>query len=378
MFIKHIYIHVSPPRTWLRVRSKQSQDTWTIKCNSPYLKENPTVLQTCYLVWAIWLKMPLAESACGWLSHWTEGSPRRWLLFKNKHVGARKKVPSPFLNAPLESPAFLLRGGEIFFPILENDAIRIILDTLVDKVEDVGLRPAVQLGFDFLRISVLCQLLPRFVNKEEEAVLLRVPHLKLLSTELTYILSGDIRSYKEGLSRAATVDFLECNSEIILQVEREKSCTRWEEEMSWSIKWAGWGANERSHLWATLGSGLSGSLMSGNEASKCKERGWSEFGEWEEQLYGQSSCILILCKYEQEVPSALFQSFRVLRKPWLKNLWWRMWTDQTLSFLPSLKNKPNNRREWTRSQQEEIFKICGHKSTYCTHFGLLSMKHKQG
>lgn len=87
-----------------------------------------------------------------------------------------------------------------------------------------------QLSFDFLRVSVLCQLLPRFVNKEEEAVLLRVPHFKLLGTELTHILGGDVRSHEEGLACAATVDLLECNSEIILQVEREKPGTKSEEE----------------------------------------------------------------------------------------------------------------------------------------------------
>lgn len=81
--------------------------------------------------------------------------------------------------------------------------------------------PAVQFSLDFLRISVLCQLLPRFVNKEKEAVLLRVPHLELLSTELAHVLGGNVRSHEEGLSRAATVDLLERNSEVILQVEKE-------------------------------------------------------------------------------------------------------------------------------------------------------------
>lgn len=81
--------------------------------------------------------------------------------------------------------------------------------------------PAVQLSLDFLRVSVLCQLLPRFINKQEEAVLLRVLYFKLLGTELTHILGGDVWSHKEGLARAATVDLLESNSEVILQVERE-------------------------------------------------------------------------------------------------------------------------------------------------------------
>lgn len=86
----------------------------------------------------------------------------------------------------------------------------------------MGLRPAVQLSLDFLRVGVLCQLLPRFVDKEEESVLLRVPHLELLGTELTHVLGGDVWSHQERLSRAATVHLLEGNSEVILQVGRER------------------------------------------------------------------------------------------------------------------------------------------------------------
>lgn len=80
-----------------------------------------------------------------------------------------------------------------------------------------------QLGLDLLRISILCQLLPCLINKEKQAVLSRVLHLKLLSTELTHILCGDVRSHKEGLPSASTVDLLEGNSEVILQVETEMS-----------------------------------------------------------------------------------------------------------------------------------------------------------
>ena len=114
-------------------------------------------------------------------------------------------------------------GGSEVFSVLENHTVRITLDALVDKVEDVGLRPAVQLRLDLLRISVLCQLLPCLINKEKQAVLFRVLHLKLLSTELTHILRGDVRSHKEGLTRASAVDLLEGNSEVILQVETELS-----------------------------------------------------------------------------------------------------------------------------------------------------------
>lgn len=176
-----------------------------------------------YLVWAIWPKDALGRVGLWMAQSLNRGVPKEVTAFQEQACRSQKEGSQPLKNAPLENPAFLLRGGEIFFPILENDAIRIILDALVDEVEDVGLWPTVQLSFDFLRVSVLCQLLPRFVNKEEEAVLFRVPHLKLLSTELTHILGGDIRSYEEGLSCAATVDFLECNSEVILQVERKMS-----------------------------------------------------------------------------------------------------------------------------------------------------------
>lgn len=133
-------------------------------------------------------------------------------------MDARGQVPkSSSLDAPLGSLVSPLGGAEVFLPVLEDDAIRILLDAHVDEVEDVGLWPAVQLGLDLLWVCVLCELLPRFVHKEEEAVLLGLGHLELLCTKLTHIFSGDVRPYEEGLSSAATVDLLECNPEVILQ-----------------------------------------------------------------------------------------------------------------------------------------------------------------
>lgn len=121
-----------------------------------------------------------------------------------------------------EASASPLGGAEVFLPVLEDDAIRILLDALVDEVEDVGLWPAVQLGLDLLRVRVLCELLPRFIHKEEEAVLLGVGHLELLGAKLTHVFSGDVRPHEEGLSRAATVDLLECNPEVILRGAEER------------------------------------------------------------------------------------------------------------------------------------------------------------
>lgn len=133
-------------------------------------------------------------------------------------MDARGHVPkSPSLDPPLGSLASPLGGAEVFLPILEDNAVRILLDALVDEVEDVGLWPAVQLGLDLLWVRVLCELLPCFVHKEEEAVLPGVGHLELLGTKLTHVFSGDVRPHKQGLSCAATVDLLECNPEVILQ-----------------------------------------------------------------------------------------------------------------------------------------------------------------
>lgn len=71
-------------------------------------------------------------------------------------MDARGQVPkSPSLDPPLGSLVSPLGGAEVFLPILEDDAVRILLDALVDEVEDVGLWPAVQLGLDLLWVRVL-------------------------------------------------------------------------------------------------------------------------------------------------------------------------------------------------------------------------------
>lgn len=134
---------------------------------------------------------------------------------------APSRTPAP-LDAPMGCLACLLRGRGFFLPTVEGHAIRVALDASVDEVEDVGLWPAVQLGLDPLRVRVLCQLLPRLVHEEKEAVFLRLPHLELLCTQLTHILSGNVRPHEEGLPRAAAVDLLEGDAEVILQAGREK------------------------------------------------------------------------------------------------------------------------------------------------------------
>lgn len=78
---------------------------------------------------------------------------------------------------------------------MKNGTVWIAVDALVDKVKDLGLRTAVQLRLDFLRVGVLCQLLPGVVDEKEQAVFLRIVHFKLFSTKLTHIFGSDIWSY---------------------------------------------------------------------------------------------------------------------------------------------------------------------------------------
>lgn len=79
--------------------------------------------------------------------------------------------------------------------VLKNGPIWVAVKALVDKVEDLGLRTAVQLCLDFLRVGILCQLLPGVINKKKQPVFFWICHFKLLSTKLTDIFGGDVWPY---------------------------------------------------------------------------------------------------------------------------------------------------------------------------------------
>lgn len=79
--------------------------------------------------------------------------------------------------------------------VLKNGPVWVTVKALVDKVKDLGLRTAVQLRLDFLRVGILCQLLPGVVNKKKQPVFFWICHFKLLSTKLTYIFGSDVWPY---------------------------------------------------------------------------------------------------------------------------------------------------------------------------------------
>lgn len=85
-----------------------------------------------------------------------------------------------------------LRGRVV---VLKNGTVRITVNALVDKVEDLGLRTAVQFSLNLLWVGIFRQLLPGVINKKKEAIFFWVVHFKLLSTQLAYIFCSDIRSY---------------------------------------------------------------------------------------------------------------------------------------------------------------------------------------
>lgn len=79
--------------------------------------------------------------------------------------------------------------------MIENGPIRVTVDAPVDKMEDLGLWSAVKFSFDFLRVSIFRQLLPGVVNKQKQAVVIRIVHFKFLSTELANVLCSNVRSH---------------------------------------------------------------------------------------------------------------------------------------------------------------------------------------
>lgn len=103
--------------------------------------------------------------------------------------------------------------------VLKNSPIRVTVYALIDKMEDLGLWPTVQLSFDFLWVGVLSQLLPGVINEKKKAVVVRVVHFELLGTEPTHVLCRNIWSHQQGFPCAAAAYFLECNSKIVLWIE---------------------------------------------------------------------------------------------------------------------------------------------------------------
>ncbi|TNN72385.1 hypothetical protein EYF80_017424 [Liparis tanakae] len=78
-----------------------------------------------------------------------------------------------------------------------------------DEVEGRGLRAAVELRLDLLRVGVRRQLLAAALRHEEQAVVLRVRHFELVGAHAAHLLHGGVRAHLERLGRAAAVQLLQ-------------------------------------------------------------------------------------------------------------------------------------------------------------------------
>lgn len=87
----------------------------------------------------------------------------------------------------------------------------------VDKVEVVSPRPAVELGFDPLRVGVRGQLLAGVRGDQKQCEGVRVRDVKLVSAQSAHLLGGGVRVDDEGFGRAARVHFLQGYTEKVLQ-----------------------------------------------------------------------------------------------------------------------------------------------------------------
>lgn len=87
----------------------------------------------------------------------------------------------------------------------------------VEKVEGLCKRPAVELGFDSLRVRVRCQLLARVLCDQKQCIVLGVGDLELVSAEWADLLCGCVRVNDQSFGRAACAHLLQGYTEIVLQ-----------------------------------------------------------------------------------------------------------------------------------------------------------------
>lgn len=96
----------------------------------------------------------------------------------------------------------------------------------VEKVEDLCSRPAVELSFDPLGVSVRGELLTRLLCDQKQCIVLGVRDLELVGTKRADLLCGRVRVYDQGFSRAAGVPFLQGHTEIVLQRKGKRPVLR--------------------------------------------------------------------------------------------------------------------------------------------------------
>lgn len=92
---------------------------------------------------------------------------------------------------------------------------------LVEKVEGVCEGPAVELGFDSLRVCVWGELLARVLRHQKQCIVLRVRDSKLVSAEQADLLSSRVRVNDQRFGRAARVGLLQGYTKVVLWRQKQ-------------------------------------------------------------------------------------------------------------------------------------------------------------
>lgn len=87
----------------------------------------------------------------------------------------------------------------------------------VDEVEDLSARPAVELGFDSLRVRVWGELLAGFLVDQKQSAVLRVGDPELLGAQRADLFCGGVRVDDQRFGRAAHPRLLQRDPEIVLE-----------------------------------------------------------------------------------------------------------------------------------------------------------------
>lgn len=86
-------------------------------------------------------------------------------------------------------------------------------------MEDLCTGPAVELGFDSLRVCVRSELLARVLSDQKQRVALGVGDLEFVSAEGADLFCGGVSVDEQGFGCAACVQVLQCYTEKVLQRE---------------------------------------------------------------------------------------------------------------------------------------------------------------
>lgn len=96
-----------------------------------------------------------------------------------------------------------------------------VRDLLVEKVKGMCEGPAVELGFDPLRVCVWGKLLARVLHHQKQCVVLRVRDPKLVSAEQADLLGSHVGVNDQRFGRAARVGLLQGYTKVVLWRQKQ-------------------------------------------------------------------------------------------------------------------------------------------------------------